>query len=417
MDVVSTTGSHPSSDDNEAFWSPGVGMHDRTTSNTTLGSPQNSALESTSSHEQSLPFPRRFRREGEPLVQRLYIYNMTVKVLRQHCNEFDLHQTGNKTMLIEQLEEFSREPDSWDRLRPGACKSHKGPRASRPTDMARTGRTKQSTQRCAQLVSTTAATAVADRSKDTHTSTKVAALLPWTEMIAREYPYQPMDLVPPVAGAESSHTLLTTNTSALSVPYIDEDAIIQNVSAKIVSLVQDALHEPGTAQSPPILDAERITHSGAEGTTHSSAKGITHSSAEIVASECGAPRESSTGKPRLLQLGDGTVLQVDASEIPDPPAISFDDHTEHWKGLSVIVIRGHPITVEYWPLLYRYGKEQQWQSTKNKWNDWRVIVKCYHQDSPEQFWATFSAKGERMKYTTIVQKLRDMRMSIDSRIA
>jgi hypothetical protein len=40
---------------------------------------------------------------------------MTVKVLRQHCNEFDLHQTGNKTMLIERLEEFSCEPDSWDR--------------------------------------------------------------------------------------------------------------------------------------------------------------------------------------------------------------------------------------------------------------------------------------------------------------
>jgi len=26
---------------------------------------------------------------------------MTVKVLRQHCNKFDLRQTGNKTMLIE----------------------------------------------------------------------------------------------------------------------------------------------------------------------------------------------------------------------------------------------------------------------------------------------------------------------------
>jgi hypothetical protein len=40
---------------------------------------------------------------------------MTVKVLRQHCNEFDLRQMGNKTMLIERLEEFSHEPDSWDR--------------------------------------------------------------------------------------------------------------------------------------------------------------------------------------------------------------------------------------------------------------------------------------------------------------
>jgi hypothetical protein len=42
-------------------------------------------------------------------------------------------------------------------------------------------------------------------------------------MIVREYPYQPVDLVPPVAGAESSHALLmTTSTSVPSVPYIDE---------------------------------------------------------------------------------------------------------------------------------------------------------------------------------------------------
>jgi hypothetical protein len=122
---------------------------------------------------------------------------MTVKVLRQHCAEFDLRQTGSKTMLIERLEEFSHDPDSWDRcaaallhygdweltscsrLRPGAHKSHKGPRANQPTDMARPGRTKQSTQRRAQLVGATAATAVIDRSKDTRTSAEVAALLPW----------------------------------------------------------------------------------------------------------------------------------------------------------------------------------------------------------------------------------------------
>jgi hypothetical protein len=63
MNVVSTTGSHPISGDNEAFWSADVGTHDRMTSNTTQGS--------MSSHEQSLPFPRRFRQEREPTVQYL----------------------------------------------------------------------------------------------------------------------------------------------------------------------------------------------------------------------------------------------------------------------------------------------------------------------------------------------------------
>ncbi|KAG1825453.1 uncharacterized protein BJ212DRAFT_1294889 [Suillus subaureus] len=293
MDVVSAS---TSTDGNEVFWSADVGAHDQMTSTTTL--------------EQLLPFPWRFS------------YNMTVKVLRQHCTEFDLCQMGSKTMLIKQLEEFSHEPDSWDR---------------------------------------------------THTSAEVAVLLPWAEMITREYQYQPMD----IAGAESCHTLLTTSTSAPSVPYIDEDAIIQNMSVKIISLVQGALHEPSAAQSLPIPNTE----------------GITHSSVKIIASP--------TGKPWLLQLGDGTILQVDTSEIPDPPAISFahdilhlndmwDDHTEHWK-------------VEYWPLLYCYGKQQQWQGMKNKWNDY-----------PKQFWATFSAKGEHMKYTIIIQKLCDIHMHTES---
>jgi hypothetical protein len=49
-------------------------------------------------------------------------------------------------------------------------------------------------------------------------------------MIVREYPYQPVDLVPPVPGAESSHALLTTSTSVPSVPYIDEVRFLSTTS-------------------------------------------------------------------------------------------------------------------------------------------------------------------------------------------
>ena len=84
-----------------------------------------------------------------------------------------------------------------------------------------------------------------------------------------------------------------------------------------------------------------------------------------------------------------------------------------------------------WPLLYRYGGDQQWKGTKSKWTDYRVrfprplicrtipdlsphtqdIVLRYRQGNPDQFWAEFSIDGERMKFTSIVQKLRDMRKS------
>ncbi|KAG2133269.1 uncharacterized protein EDB93DRAFT_1175107 [Suillus bovinus] len=337
---MNVAGLYPVSDGDTAFWSVDASAHDLSMVSETLS-------------EQLLPFPRRFRREGEPSVQ-----------YPHHCNEFDLRQTGNKAMLIEQLEVFSRDPDSWDRRSPGG----------------RAGRTKQM-QRRAQLVgAATAATVTDDQGTTTHPQLEVAALLPWAEMIGTKYP----------------------------------DTIVQNVSSRIVSLVQDALHEPSAVWSPPALGAEGFTHSGVE----------------TIAVESRAPSASpppAIGNPRLLHLGDGTILQVDDSEIPDPPAISFahdiahlnsmwDDHSEYWKGLSVIVIRGHPIAVKYWPVLYRYGKDKQWKGPKKKWSDWRDIIECYRQGSPEQFWATFSAKGEHMKYSAIVDKLHDVRKSTQSRI-
>ncbi|KAJ8594610.1 hypothetical protein M405DRAFT_729464 [Rhizopogon salebrosus TDB-379] len=89
----------------------------------------------------------------------------------------------------------------------------------------------------------------------------------------------------------------------------------------------------------------------------------------------------------------------------------WDDRTEHWQGRSVITIQGHPIAIEYWPLLYRYGGDQQWKGTKSRWTDYRDIILRYRQGNPDQFWAEFSVDGERMKFTSIVQKLRDTRKS------
>ncbi|KAG2054585.1 hypothetical protein BDR06DRAFT_849620, partial [Suillus hirtellus] len=50
----------------------------------------------------------------------------------------------------------------------------------------------------------------------------------------------------------------------------------------------------------------------------------------------------------------------------------WDDDMVHWSNKSIITIRGHPIAVKYWPLLYHYGHNQQWKGTKSKWTDWWV---------------------------------------------
>jgi len=127
---------------------------------------------------------------------------MTVAMLKSHCKDFGLSQSGNKSVLRERLEAFSRDRDAWERcvscswcslrwmltsvcvsfpcrLRPGARKSHKGSRVS--TTMDRTTRVKQSVQRRAQLLGTaiSGTSIVTDRSKDMRTSAELAALLPW----------------------------------------------------------------------------------------------------------------------------------------------------------------------------------------------------------------------------------------------
>ncbi|KAG2115289.1 uncharacterized protein F5147DRAFT_569635 [Suillus discolor] len=129
--------------------------------------------------------------------------------------------------------------------------------------------------------------------------------------------------------------------------------------------------------------------------------------------------EPASDKLHIVMLGDGTVLKLADADIPNPPAISFvnnisqlnsmwDDHMVHWRGESVMNIQGHPIALEYWPLLYCYSRDHQWKDTKSKWTDWWVsayVVECYREGTKAQFWEEFSADGKCMTYTVIVQKL------------
>ncbi|KAG2131340.1 hypothetical protein DEU56DRAFT_740110 [Suillus clintonianus] len=91
--------------------------------------------------------------------------------------------------------------------------------------------------------------------------------------------------------------------------------------------------------------------------------------------------------------------------------------TSDWLGDSVIKIRGHPIALEFWPQLYRYGHNDQWKGTKSKWTDWRDVVERYRQGSPEQFWAAFSADSKHLKFTAIIRALHEERASIHAAVA
>jgi len=154
-----------------------------------------------------------------------------------------------------------------------------------------------------------------------------------------------------------------------------QDAIIQGVSQRLLAAVQDAISGPGTAALVPAGEAADAGPSVSTVLTHG-APGDPHR----------VPTDSAA-KAHMLKLGNGTLLHLADDEIPDPPAVSFvndiprlnamwDDHTEHWEGKSVFTIQGHPIAIEHWPLLYRYGRERQWQGTKSRWSDYWVCSSC-----------------------------------------
>ncbi|KAG1888025.1 uncharacterized protein F5891DRAFT_987886 [Suillus fuscotomentosus] len=336
---------------------------------------------------------------------------MTVKALKKLCHELGLPSTGTKSVLRERLEVFSGDRDLWDRLRPGAHKPHKGPRMcsmSKP----KASRPKQSAQRREQLLGVTVAPSTSgtsvNRSKDTRTAPEIRALLPWADAITSAYPYEPTDGMPMPA---SSPDPPSHSTPSVLHPSATSDAIVQDVGTRLIEIVQGALQPSAAGLMPSVRpQAADIADTGA---------------ISAATTACQQPpsmvESGSSNKLHVLNLGDGTILQLVDDDIPDPPAVSFandilrlnamwDDNTVHWLNESIITIQGHPIAVKYWPLLYRYGPNQQWKGTKSKWTDWRDVVERYRQGTPDHFWADFKTdSGERMKFTAIVQKLRDER--------
>ncbi|KAH7903549.1 hypothetical protein BJ138DRAFT_1120269 [Hygrophoropsis aurantiaca] len=97
----------------------------------------------------------------------------------------------------------------------------------------------------------------------------------------------------------------------------------------------------------------------------------------------------------------------------------WDDQTEHWGHDSPLKIHGKHIALVYWPELYKYWKQGQWQGTKSKWFEFKVVVKRWREaGSPEAFWADFKqANGQPMKYTAITKRLRQERMAVDREVA
>ena len=101
-----------------------------------------------------------------------------------------------------------------------------------------------------------------------------------------------------------------------------QDAIIQGVGKRLVSIVQDAIQQPSSLPTGTEPAAELAGLS------------------TVVSGECCAPGCSATSaepdatvKSRVLKLGDGTLLHLADGDIPDPPAVSFVDDIPRLNGM------------------------------------------------------------------------------------
>jgi hypothetical protein len=82
-------------------------------------------------------------------------------------------------------------------------------------------------------------------------------------------------------------------------------------------------------------------------------------------------------------LMNGTEPKLTLAEIPDPPVVSFvdniprlnqiwDDTSIHWREDLWLHIRGHPIALSHWPVLYKYSGAPTWKGIKGKFFEWKV---------------------------------------------
>lgn len=97
---------------------------------------------------------------------------------------------------------------------------------------------------------------------------------------------------------------------------------------------------------------------------------------------------------RTITLAGGVCIVFTENDVPRLPSVSFardikkdfptlngmwDDHTEHWAGVSFLNIQGHPIPLVYWKEVYssKQGnswKPGEWKLIKANYFDWKVSI-------------------------------------------
>ncbi|KAJ6448823.1 hypothetical protein C8R45DRAFT_1132702 [Mycena sanguinolenta] len=387
------------------------------------------AMPKDASNEPEFPFPGEYGPNGFA-TQYIRLDKLTNAQLSEYCKTFKLAHTGNKTMLTDRLKNFSKDRSRWDSLILGATNTHKG--ARKPQDEKKT-KPKTSTIRREDLFQgadgvRTANAPTTERSKDLRTAEEKAAILPWAHRIVAKYPYQQIpgnDTMNPSIYVDSSTPTISTPSIA-SVSHICQYAqLVEANNTKLqaalpntetAKLLSDFLafvrHRDGDLAIQGANTAAHITIPAPTASAPSSTSVIPvilrptasapslasviplspclaqdgagpHTNVDIhmtvPSSNLGSNENSPT---RTLQLANGRVLVFRESDIPDPPAVSYANNCEDllgvwtdksldWNGKSPLKVKGVPVPLVYWPLVYKYWKGNQWKGAKKSWFQWK----------------------------------------------
>lgn len=93
---------------------------------------------------------------------------------------------------------------------------------------------------------------------------------------------------------------------------------------------------------------------------------------------------TAAGSLKVIVLANGTCVEFFPSQVPDPPLISFADDipklVRMWDDADptynsdecLLKIKGQGIPLRLWETAYKYGGDQRWRGTKDKWSKWKV---------------------------------------------
>ncbi|KAJ3759915.1 hypothetical protein EV360DRAFT_81673 [Lentinula raphanica] len=416
------------------------------------------AIISPDPREEEFTFPKR---DGSTFKAK--IMSMRVPDLKTLCGEVGQPRSGSKAILQERLKAFSGNTDQWKILQPGARRSHKGSRTNdtsgKETETKCSKKPSAYVQRRNALFGGAQSTGPIQRSKDSRTEQEKAEMLAWAAEMSNVFQDfqtpreantdEPLFPTPAIRerkieaqlstiielvqyGVASTKAVASTAAEPPSfmLPLAPPPTPFDQVAASTPINVETLRHRLTAASSPRVINNGQSLSSAPSVSVLPSSDPVVSCPPPFIPAlpPPSTPTEKVSHAMRKLVLANGTVITFSPSTVPDPPLVSFADDipklVRMWDDAApdyqvtecLLKVEGHGIPLRLWEHVYKYGGDQRWKGTKDKWGKWKFVVEAYNRLGKDKFWAKYrDTKNDKpMSYTAIVEELRKERKVSDA---